>query len=208
MSIFRIGHAPGALFIARGAPFSSVIEAPIRGGHVACPRRGSISVDECDDCVASDGRDADGSHQRCRFDSADSVAGWMRPLARAPTASPRELARQALVRAQTHEAHELLVLDDHGVLVGVVCQCDLRRAAHAATVGESMPPDLFVTDASTSIGEAWAAMDALAISCLPVVSGPLLVGIVGGGEFARAGVPGAGIARHRGCKRAPRRFTE
>ena len=98
-------------------------------------------------------------------------------------------------------SHELLVLDEGGALVGVVCHCDLTLHG-AATVGECMPRDLYVTDTATTMGETCSAMDSLALSCVPVVDGPRVIGVLGGYDLVRAGMPTAIHAWHRGCKRA------
>ncbi|HEX4458853.1 MAG TPA: CBS domain-containing protein, partial [Polyangia bacterium] len=114
-----------------------------------------------------------------------AVAAWMRPTGQVATTHPNTRRDDADTHAHRAAVHELLVLDDKGILVGVVCRCDLRPPA--ATVAECMPSDLYVTGPATPLAEAAAAMRALSLSCLPVVSGALVIGVIARADLARAG---------------------
>ena len=52
-----------------------------------------------------------------------------------------------------------------------------------------MTTDVFAIEPSTSLGVAAAAMRDLHVGCLPVVRGPLLLGILTRRDLDRAGVP-------------------
>jgi Mg/Co/Ni transporter MgtE len=88
----------------------------------------------------------------------------------------------ALRVAQLKRVEHLLVVD-RGVVVGTVG----RRALAAAPAQEPLTRSLVASTASVpanaSLAQARALMDARDLDCLPVTSGPLLVGVVTRGDL-------------------------
>ena len=61
--------------------------------------------------------------------------------------------------------------------------------ARPGTLREVMSQEVMAIEPSATLGEAAAAMAALGIGCLPVVSERLVAGIVTLGDLRRFGVP-------------------
>jgi CBS domain-containing protein len=108
-------------------------------------------------------------------------------------ASARRLAWGSGVR-------HLLVLDG-GTLTGIVSDEDLRTAARDALIGELMRSPVLCIAPETTLDEASELMDEHGVSCLPVVEGSELVGMVtrealasltGGGFDAKDGLHARG----------------
>jgi CBS domain-containing protein len=156
------------------------------GVVVDCPRHGPIDGQECIDCSHRVGAHVSPTIElTCRSDSDDPVSEWMSPHPALTAASER--CDVADASAAAADAHHLLVLDDRRRLIGVVCRCDLRDGG-ATPVSARMQEEVFAVEPRASLGLAVAAMKRLHIHCLPVVSGPLLVGLLTAGDLARAGV--------------------
>jgi CBS domain-containing protein len=153
---------------------------------VDCPRYGAIAGTECIHCVHRVGTHVGPMLElTCESDGSDRVSEWMSlhpTLTHADDACDR-----ADSLAAAGDAHHLLVLDDKRRLVGVICRCDLAGGG-TAPVSSRMQEEVFAIEPRASLALAVAAMKRLAIHCLPVVSGPLLVGILTAGDLARAGV--------------------
>jgi CBS domain-containing protein len=81
----------------------------------------------------------------------------------------------------------LLVLD-HGTLAGIVCQEDLRAAAGNALVGDCMSSPVLCIGPETTLEEAAQIMFDQQVSCLPVVTGAFLVGIITRDALATVGL--------------------
>jgi CBS domain-containing protein len=103
------------------------------------------------------------------------------------TISPLTLAVHADRLAAGQSVHHLPVLDA-GVLVGVVCRCDLWGTDADAVACEVMTTPPSTIDSLASMEEAADAMRELAVGCLPVLDGDTLVGILTRGDLRRAGL--------------------
>jgi acetoin utilization protein AcuB len=98
----------------------------------------------------------------------------------ATTASARRVARG-------NGAHHLLVMDE-GILVGILCLCDLHGAGPAVPVSERMTDRVAVTRPDSTLAEAIAIMKARRVGCLPVVAGGLIMGMLSADRLRRAEV--------------------
>jgi CBS domain-containing protein len=156
------------------------------GVVVDCPRHGTIDGKECLDCAHRVGAHVGSTIElTCKTDGDDPVSDWMSLHPLLTEASERcDVADSSAAGAG---AHHLLVLDAKRRLVGVVCRCDLAGGG-ATPVSARMQEDVFAVEPRASLGLAVAAMRRLRIHCLPVVSGPLLVGLLTAGDLARAGI--------------------
>lgn len=200
MSVYHVGQARGSVFRSVGTPFAAVVEVPAGGGVVQCPRHGEIARHVCEDCAWLRGEAT--TKLRCATSGSEPVSSWMTPAGEVARTTRDASSAAALAAADKAGAHHVLVLDAERVLVGIVCCCDLGRGdAAAATVAGCMPPDVYVTGPATSLSEALAAMRSLGISSLPVVDGPLVLGVITRGDLVRAGAPGADGAWTRTCTR-------
>jgi CBS domain-containing protein len=106
------------------------------------------------------------------------------------TLTPDTVVASARRLAFDNDVRHLLVLDG-GTLTGIVCDEDLRTASRDALVGELMRTPVLCIGPDTTLDEASELMDEHEVSCLPVVRGTELVGLVtreriaammGGGE--------------------------
>jgi acetoin utilization protein AcuB len=93
------------------------------------------------------------------------------------TLTPDTVVASAQRLAFDNGIQHLLVLDG-GTLTGIVCDEDLRTAARDALVGELMRTPVLCIAPDTTLDEAVELMDEHGVSCLPVVKGTALVGIV------------------------------
>ncbi|HEY2729073.1 MAG TPA: CBS domain-containing protein [Polyangia bacterium] len=93
------------------------------------------------------------------------------------TLTPDTVVASARRLAWGNGVRHLLVLDG-GTLTGIVCDEDLRTAARDALVGELMRTPVLCIAPDTTLDEATELMEEHGVSCLPVVKGTELVGIV------------------------------
>jgi CBS domain-containing protein len=93
------------------------------------------------------------------------------------TLTPDTVVASARRLAFDNGVRHLLVLDD-GTLTGIVCDEDLRTAARDALVGELMRTPVLCIAPDTTLDEAAELMEEHGVSCLPVVKGTELLGIV------------------------------
>ncbi len=196
MPVHFIGNgARGVTEIVEGPAFNAVLR--VRGAasplgtlataRVSCPRKGCIDGSECLDCVHLQAwRATPDVLLYCAVDQSESVTHWMRRKPPSTTIETRCHAADEFAAARG--VHHLLVFDRRLALVGVACRCDLGRGGSDA-VETVMSSEVFAVEPETSIGMAAAAMKQLRIGCLPVVSGPLVLGIVTRRDLDRAGVP-------------------
>jgi len=111
------------------------------------------------------------------------------------TLTPDTVVASAQRLAFDNDIQHMLVLDG-GTLTGIVCDEDLRTASRDALVGELMRTPVLCIAPDTTLDEAIELMEEHGVSCLPVVKGTALVGIVtrkglallGGGPEAEADV--------------------
>lgn len=103
------------------------------------------------------------------------------------TLTPDTVVASARRLAFDNEIDHLLVLDN-GTLTGIVCREDLRTAERTAFVGECMSSPVLCIGPDTTLDEAAQIMAEQHVSCLPVVTGAFLVGIVTRDALATAGL--------------------
>lgn len=162
-------------------------ERTLASARVSCPRKGCVDGSECVDCVHLQAfRATSEVRLYCSVDDGEPIGEWMRPKPPSTTVDTRCYAADEFAAARG--VHHLLVFDRALALAGVACRCDLGRGGSRA-VGDVMSPDVFAAAPATTLGEAAAAMKQLRIGCLPVVAGPLVLGIVTRRDLDRAGVP-------------------
>jgi CBS domain-containing protein len=162
-------------------------DGTLASARVSCPRKGCVDGAECVDCVHLQAwRATPEVRLYCSVDDRESVTSFMRTRPPATTVDTRCPAADEFAAARG--VHHLLVFDRRLELAGVVCRCDFARGGDRA-VGAAMSPEVFAVEASTSLGVAAAAMRELHIGCLPVVRGPLVLGILTRRDLDRAGVP-------------------
>ena len=97
------------------------------------------------------------------------------------TQSCKEVRALAAQRA----VHHVPVLDG-GVLVGLVCTCDLRGAREAEPISKRMRSPVLTVSAHAPCKEARAMMQAHDVDALPVLYHGFLIGIVTTGDLVRA----------------------
>ncbi|HEY3449529.1 MAG TPA: CBS domain-containing protein [Myxococcales bacterium] len=91
--------------------------------------------------------------------------------------SPRTGAHEAEAMAMASGVDHLLVFDwEH--LVGVASLTALRQAGQAATVSDCMVVPVTTISASASVEQAADLMRSNEVTCLPVVAGGLILGMV------------------------------
>jgi CBS domain-containing protein len=93
------------------------------------------------------------------------------------TLTPDTVVASAQRLAFDNGIRHMLVLDG-GTLTGIVCDEDLRTAARDSLVGEFMRTPVLCIAPDTTLDEAAELMEEHGVSCLPVVRGTALVGII------------------------------
>ena len=196
MPVHFIGKGARSLVgVADPPPFRVVLpvhgalspERTLEGARVSCPRHGCIDGSRCIDCVhLQQWQTTPELRLYCSVESSEPVAHWMR--AKPPSTTVDARCHAADEFAVARGVHHLLVFDRRLALVGVACRCDLARGDGRA-VSEVMSTEVFAVEPATPLGIAAAALEQLRIGCLPVVSGPLVLGIVTRRDLDRAGVP-------------------
>lgn len=106
------------------------------------------------------------------------------------TLTPDTLVASAQRLAAENGIRHLLVLEN-GALAGIVCRADLGLAGKNALVGECMSSPVICVSPDTTLLEAADIMVENNVSCLPVVTGDFLVGILTRESLASAGVAAA-----------------
>jgi CBS domain-containing protein len=106
------------------------------------------------------------------------------------TLTPDTVVASAQRLAFDNGIDHLLVLDN-GTLAGIVCKEDLRHAARDALVAECMSSPVLCIGPETTLEEAAQIMVEQDVSCLPVVTGAFLVGMITRAGLATAGLGGA-----------------
>ena len=89
--------------------------------------------------------------------------------------------------AATRAVHHIPVLDG-GVMVGIVCTCDLKDARENEPLARRMRSPVVTITASASSNEALATMRRQDVGALPVLYHGFLIGIVTTGDLVRARV--------------------
>jgi acetoin utilization protein AcuB len=93
------------------------------------------------------------------------------------TCTPDTVVASAQRLAFDNGVRHMLVLEG-GALTGIVCDEDLRTAARSSLVGELMRSPVLCIGPDTTLDEAAELMEEHGVSCLPVVTGTSLVGII------------------------------
>lgn len=101
---------------------------------------------------------------------------------------PDDPVQEALRVAEEHGAHHLLVLDE-GTLVGIVSRRDLDRAEPGALVADCMSVPVITIRPDATLASAIVTMADFEVSCLPVVIGGLILGLVSEDEGPEKGEP-------------------
>ena len=104
------------------------------------------------------------------------------------TVTPDEEMGEARRLAEATGVHHVLVLDS-GNLVGILCLCDLEGSEPTAAVSEYMSVPVLTVRADASLAEAAESMRECGVGCLPVVTGGLILGMLGDAELSAAGLP-------------------
>jgi len=115
------------------------------------------------------------------------------PASIGPDADMGEARRLAEASGTRH----LLVLDQ-GVLIGILCLCDLGEAA--GSVADHMSVPVLTIRADTTIEDAADTMREFAVGCLPVVMGGLILGTVTEDEISGADLGGPRRTPHCACR--------
>jgi acetoin utilization protein AcuB len=102
-------------------------------------------------------------------------------------ARPDLRACEAEQLLEQHGIRHLLVLEGQE-LVGVLCVCDLRRAAPNASIASCMSRPVRTVPAWASIEEAGQTLRSLRYGCLPVMRDGLLLGMVTCRDLRKAGL--------------------
>ncbi len=108
-----------------------------------------------------------------------SEAMARRPASIGPDADMGDARRLAEATGTRH----LLVLDQ-GMLVGILCLCDLRDPA--GTVADHMSVPVLTIRADATLEDAADTMRQFDVGCLPVVMGGLILGTLTDEEISRA----------------------
>jgi CBS domain-containing protein len=103
------------------------------------------------------------------------------------TLTPDTVVASAKRLAFDNGIDHLLVLDN-GTLAGIVCKGDLRTAARNALVSDCMSSPVLCIGPDTTLEEAAQIMFDQHVSCLPVVTGAFLVGIITRAALATVGI--------------------
>ena len=111
-------------------------------------------------------------------------------MMRVPTVgiAPATRVSEALSLAREHRIHHMPVIE-RGILVGVVCTCDLESVPPNVSVSSTLHGPPIVTHPQASSEEALGAMNAHGVGSLMVVKDKRILGIVTRQDLERAGVP-------------------
>jgi acetoin utilization protein AcuB len=109
--------------------------------------------------------------------------------------SPEATAAQAADLARRERAEHLLVLDG-GILVGILCTCDLEGASGSDPVAERMSLPVLTIRPDATLEDAALTLSECEVGCLAVACGGLVLGTLGEEDLARAGVGRRPVAHH------------
>lgn len=109
-----------------------------------------------------------------------SEAMARRPVSIGPEAEMGEARRLAEASGTRH-----LIVLDQGMLVGILCLCDLGGVS--GTVADHMSVPVLTIRPDATLEDAAVTMREFDVGCLPVVMGGLILGTVTDEEISRAG---------------------
>ncbi len=95
--------------------------------------------------------------------------------------------KQARAQAAARAVHHIPVLDG-GLLVGMICTCDLKGARDDEPLGRRMRTPVVTVHANCASKDAMATMRGQDVDALPVLYHGFLIGIVTTGDLVRAHV--------------------
>ncbi len=163
-------------------------EDPLIRARVHCQLAGERLGGDCLTCGHLIGWRADSQGKmvvECCFRDSDFVTLCMTPASRLVTIDAGRDVVEARQLLEQHGKKRLLVTAREA-LVGIVALSDLRREGR---VGEVMSREVIAIEPTATLGEAAAALRALAIGCLPVVSERVVAGLLTRGDLRRLGIP-------------------
>ncbi len=103
---------------------------------------------------------------------------------------PDEPVEEALRLAEERATHHLLVLDE-GTLVGILSRRDLEQAEPGSRVSDCMSVPVITVRPDALLASAAVTMADFEVSCLPVVIGGLILGLLSEeGDPGRGGLAG------------------
>jgi acetoin utilization protein AcuB len=110
--------------------------------------------------------------------------------------SPDASTADATDLARREHAEHVLVLDG-GVLVGILCTCDLEGGDSRDAVADRMSLPVLTIRPDATLEDAALTLSECEVGCLAVACGGLVLGTLGEEDLERAGV-GPRPGRHRG----------
>lgn len=119
----------------------------------------------------------------------DGDAAFVGDVMRTPvvTLAPSMQVAEALKIAEACAVHYLPVMN-WGLVVGVVCRCDLAARAGGTTVSRCISKTPVVVNLDAPLPRAARLIRHHHVGCLPVVRARRLVGIITRGDLRRIGV--------------------
>lgn len=109
------------------------------------------------------------------------VAGDIMSLS--PTCVTPDTPKHAIVkRMRSTDLHHLMVCDASGKLVGIISDRDLNKK-NCLSAEEMMTADPFTTDVESDINETISLILVNRISCIPVLDGNRLVGVISSSDI-------------------------
>jgi CBS domain-containing protein len=102
-------------------------------------------------------------------------------------AEPGTTCQRARSVCAARAVHHLPVVEG-GILVGIVCTCDLRKAAPDAPLGKHMRSPVVTIRPDAPTWDAHGTMKSSDVGALPVLYHGFLIGIVTAGDLERAGL--------------------
>jgi len=106
------------------------------------------------------------------------------------TAEVATTCREARRRCAARAVHHLPIVEG-GILVGIVCTCDLRGAAADEHLGRRMRTPVVTIRPDAPTWDALGTMKNADVGSLPVLYHGFLIGIVTTGDLERAGLSSA-----------------
>jgi len=107
--------------------------------------------------------------------------------------SPDASTAEAVALARREHAEHVLVLEG-GVLVGILCTCDLEGGDSRDPVSERMSLPVLTIRPDATLEDAALTLCECEVGCLAVACGGLVLGTLGEEDLARVGV-----GPHPGC---------
>lgn len=124
------------------------------------------------------------------------------------TAGIATTCREARRRCTARAVHHLPIVEG-GILVGIVCTCDLRGGAAEEHLGRRMRTPVVTIRPDAPTWDALGTMKQADVGALPVLYHGFLIGIVTAGDLERAGLyPARGHCALCGARHHVRRTAK